>query len=86
METDLGSLPGYKSKMTEDCLLQCSVGIKDLIQSTPNNPIEPLEERLEKDVVKKMIREKMEKNYNLKPVPDRPPDTVCFYCSEIETF
>ena len=44
-----------------ECLIECVVGIKELIQS-PNK--EPLEERLEKDGVKQSIREKMEKNYN----------------------
>ena len=45
------------------CLLECAIGISELIQSSDK---EPLESRLEKDDVKLLIREKLEKNYNLK--------------------
>ena len=46
-----------------ECLVNCKVGIKDMIQSPET---EPLVDRLEKDGVKQNIREKMEKNYNVK--------------------
>ena len=46
-----------------NCLLDCSIGVQEFLKSPEK---EPLEVRLEKDETKKMIREKMEKNYNVK--------------------
>ena len=46
-----------------NCLLNCSIGVQEFLKSPEK---EPLEVRLEKDETKKMIREKMEKNYNVK--------------------
>ena len=46
-----------------NCLLNCSIGVQEFLKSPEK---EPLEVRLEKDATKKMIREKMEKNYNVK--------------------
>ena len=46
-----------------NCLLDCSIGVQEFLKSPDK---EPLEVRLEKDETKKMIREKMEKNYNVK--------------------
>ena len=46
-----------------NCLLNCSIGVQEFLKSPEK---EPLEARLEKDETKKMIREKMEKNYNVK--------------------
>ena len=46
-----------------NCLLNCAIGVKEFLKSPEK---EPLEVRLEKDETKKMIREKMEKNYNVK--------------------
>ena len=43
-----------------ECLFECVLGIKDLIQSPEK---EPLEERLEKDGVKERITKRMEENY-----------------------
>ena len=51
------------SNNTTECLVNCKVGITVLTKSPET---EPLEERLEKDGVKQMIRDKMEKNYNVK--------------------
>ena len=46
-----------------NCLLNCTIGVQEFLKSPEK---EPLEVRLEKDETKKMIREKMEKNYNVK--------------------
>ena len=46
-----------------NCLLNCAIGVQEFLKSSEK---EPLEVRLEKDETKKMIREKMEKNYNVK--------------------
>ena len=46
-----------------NCLLNCAIGVKEFLKSPEK---EPLEVRLEKDETKKMIREKMEKNYSVK--------------------
>ena len=46
-----------------NCLLNCAIGVQEFLKSPEK---EPLEVRLEKDETKKMIREKMEKNYNVK--------------------
>ena len=46
-----------------NCLLNCAIGVQEFLKSPEK---EPLEVRLEKDATKKMIREKMEKNYNVK--------------------
>ena len=46
-----------------NCLLNCSIGVQEFLKSPEK---EPLEVRLEKDETKKMIREKMEKNYKVK--------------------
>ena len=46
-----------------NCLLNCTIGVQEFLKSPEK---EPLEVRLEKDATKKMIREKMEKNYNVK--------------------
>ena len=49
--------------MASNCLLNCAIGVQEFLKSPEK---EPLEVRLEKDETKKMIREKMEKNYNVK--------------------
>ena len=46
-----------------NCLLNCEIGVQEFLKSPEK---EPLEVRLEKDETKKMIREKMEKNYSVK--------------------
>ena len=46
-----------------NCLLNCTIGVQEFLKSPEK---EPLEVRLEKDETKKMIREKMEKNYSVK--------------------
>ena len=46
-----------------NCLLHCAIGVQEFLKSPEK---EPLEVRLEKDETKKMIREKMEKNYSVK--------------------
>ena len=46
-----------------NCLLNCVIGVQEFLKSPEK---EPLEVRLEKDETKKMIREKMEKNYSVK--------------------
>ena len=46
-----------------NCLLDCAIGVQEFLKSPEK---EPLEVRLEKDETKKMIREKMEKNYSVK--------------------
>ena len=46
-----------------NCLLNCAIGVQEFLKSPEK---EPLEVRLEKDETKKMIREKMEKNYKVK--------------------
>ena len=46
-----------------NCLLNCAIGVQEFLKSPEK---EPLEVRLEKDETKKMIREKMEKNYSVK--------------------
>ena len=46
-----------------NCLLNCAIGVQEFLKSPEK---EPLEVRLEKAETKKMIREKMEKNYNVK--------------------
>ena len=46
-----------------NCLLDCTIGVQEFLKSPEK---EPLEVRLEKDETKKMIREKMEKNYSVK--------------------
>ena len=51
------------SNNTTECLVNCKVGITVLTKSPET---EPLEERLEKDGVKQNIRDKMEKNYNVR--------------------
>ena len=54
-----------------NCLLNCTIGVQEFLKSPEK---EPLEVRLEKDETKKMIREKMEKNYSVKfdQVVDEP--------------
>ena len=54
-----------------NCLLNCAIGVQEFLKSPEK---EPLEVRLEKDETKKMIREKMEKNYSVKfdQVVDEP--------------
>ena len=49
--------------MASNCLLNCAIGVQEFLKSPEK---EPLEVRLEKDETKKMIREKMEKNYSVK--------------------
>ena len=49
--------------MASNCLLNCAIGVQEFLKSPEK---EPLEVRLEKDETKKMIRDKMEKNYNVK--------------------
>ena len=49
--------------MSSNCLLNCAIGVQEFLKSPEK---EPLEVRLEKDETKKMIREKMEKNYSVK--------------------
>ena len=51
------------NKMASNCLLNCAIGVQEFLKSPEK---EPLEVRLEKDETKKMIREKMEKNYSVK--------------------
>ena len=46
-----------------NCLHDCTIGVQEFLKSPEK---EPLEVRLEKDETKKMIREKMEKNYSVK--------------------
>ena len=46
-----------------NCLLNCAIGVQEFLKSPEK---EPLGVRLEKDETKKMIREKMEKNYSVK--------------------
>ena len=46
-----------------NCLLNCAIGVQEFLKSPEK---EPLEVRLEKYETKKMIREKMEKNYSVK--------------------
>ena len=46
-----------------NCLLNCAIGVQEFLKSPEK---EPLEVRLEKNETKKMIREKMEKNYSVK--------------------
>ena len=57
-----------------NCLLNCAIGVQEFLKSPEK---EPLEVRLEKDETKKMIRDKMEKNYNVKfeQVDDSLPNT-----------
>ena len=57
-----------------NCLLSCAIGVQEFLKSPEK---EPLEVRLEKDVTKKMIREKMEKNYgvNFEVEDDSPNQT-----------
>ena len=58
-----------------NCLLNCTIGVQEFLKSPEK---EPLEVRLEKDETKKMIREKMEKNYNVKfeQVDDSSQQTI----------
>ena len=58
-----------------NCLLNCAIGVQEFLKSPEK---EPLEVRLEKDETKKMIREKMEKNYNVKfeQVDDSSQQTI----------
>ena len=51
------------NKMASNCLLNCAIGVQEFLKSPEK---EPLEVRLEKDETKKMIGEKMEKNYKVK--------------------
>ena len=59
-----------------NCLLNCTIGVQEFLKSPEK---EPLEIRLEKDETKKIIREKMEKNYSVKfdqVVDDSLPQTI----------
>ena len=49
-----------ESSRDSNCLLECAVGIKDLLQSPEKDT---LEETLEKDGVKQRFSEKMKENY-----------------------
>ena len=67
-----------------NCLLNCAIGVQEFLKSPEK---EPLEVRLEKDETKKMIREKMEKNYSVKfdQVVDDPIIDIYFAGQDFAT-